>query len=125
MSDNLYLPWPYAAKAIVEYFYDGNEIFVWITFRLPMNINFMPDLLKWIFKRDGFLVNVTSSIWLDPWTLYLVTEESDSFSILTCEYLGPGPVTYNRNDPLRKTLETTWGKQWEPWGPIRCHNVNA
>lgn len=125
MSFWQYFLWPYAAKAFCEYRFDGNLYYFWITFPFKMNTSLKPDLSKWSFYLDTSHETPYVSTWLDNYTLYFEVDVQDSYWPIWCEYDGPGPVVYTRNDPNRKTLETVWRKQWEPWGKIPCHNVDT
>lgn len=117
-------PWPYAAKAIIQHEFSVDHLNIWITFRLPMRISsdpladpeiydLMPPLNKWKVELDAVEKTVTSSEWQDEFTLLLVVGSiSTNPTRATVEYEGPD---YG--------LLTTWGKQWEPWGPILSFDI--
>jgi hypothetical protein len=128
MYDSLYLPWPYAAKAIVEHLYNDSlqQLRVYITFRLPMNQTLKPANTKWLFLVDGYDATITSQNWLDAYTLLLIVNDiTDPPSLVSLRYFGPGPTVYLRNDPARLTLETIWQKQWEKWAYMISHSLTA
>lgn len=107
MSD-LYLPWPYAAKAIIQHEWDSPDINLWITFRLPMDQTVKPAHAKWKCQTDGGNRTVTTSYWVDAYTMKLIAGPV---------FANPGECTLEYDGP-DITLRTTWNKQWEPWGPI-------
>jgi len=110
---------PYAAKAIIEHGFDIDHLDIWITFRLPMKIcsdpldnptvfDIKPANENWLVKIDTVETPITSSAWLDEYTMHLtidevVTQPTD----LTVSYIAPSPL-----------LITIWSKQWEPWVDI-------
>lgn len=101
-------PWPYAAKANIQHEWDTDHLNIFVTFRHPMDIIFMPPLALWLCKVDAVLKAVTVSAWQDEWTLLLtVPNVIVQPERVTLEYDGP-----NEN------LRTTWDKTWEPWGAI-------
>lgn len=113
---------PYAAKAIIQHSYEGTTLSIWITFACPMNQTVMPALTKWICTVDDVVEDVTASVWQDEYTLLLTVPDIAALpDEVTLEYEGPGPITYLPDDPDRLTLETTWGKQWQPWGAIESY----
>jgi len=116
---------PYASKAIVQHEYEGTTLFVWLEFCLPMKLSsdplatppvfdVKPPDAKWLVELDEVLTPITSSEWLDLFTMLLTIEavasEPDK---VTVEYDGPHP-----------DLRTAWNKQWEPFGPIFSINFS-
>jgi len=103
-----YLPWPYAAKAIVQHSWLATVLKIYVTFRHPMNTDNKPADNLWTVEADGSDEPIDSSEWIDAWTMLLTIDplaaEPDE---VTLEYEGPD-----------ENLSTTWNKQWEPWGPI-------
>lgn len=99
---------PYAAKAIVEHEFDTDHLNIFVTFRFTMNQLIKPAHDLWIVEVEDVGKAVTASAWQDAWTILLTV---DNIVVLpdrvTLEYDGPD-----------ENLEITWGKQWEPWGPI-------
>jgi len=99
---------PYAYGAKINHEFDVDHLYVWLTFRHPMNQNLEPALVFWILEADEAAVDIVNSAWLDEHTLFLT---SDTVAIeptgVTLQYAGPSP-----------NLVTVWGKQWEPWGPL-------
>lgn len=101
-------PWPYAAKAIVEHNWTPNALTIFLTFRHPMDQTVKPDRSKWLLSVDGVPKTPTTTTWLDTFTLLLTKGATFALpTTVTVEYDGPSA-----------NLRTTWGKQWEPWGPI-------
>jgi len=113
---------PYAAKAIVQHEYEGTTLYIWLEFYLPMKLSsdplatppvfdVKPPDTKWLVELDDVLTAITSSEWLDLFTMLLTIEavasEPDK---VTVEYDGPDP-----------DLRTAWGKQWEPWAAIESY----
>ena len=110
---------PYAAKAIVQHEFDVDHLNIWLTFRHPMRrspipqasppvYDWMPSLGLWLLECDSVPLNIVASEWLDEFTLLLTSDViGASPNKVTLEYDGPD-----------EHLCTTWGKQWEPWGPI-------
>lgn len=101
-------PWPYAATAIVQWEWLGTYMFVWVTFKYPMDQTVKPAHALWKCEVNGVAKAISVSIWQDEFTIRLralpVVALPDR---VTLEYDGPDP-----------NLRTTWDKQWEPWGPI-------
>lgn len=99
---------PYAAKAVIEHTFDVNLLYIWITFRFPMDQTVKPAHILWIILVDGFPKAVTVSAWQDSFTIMLTVPGIASIpDVVTVEYDGPD-----------ENLRITWDKQWEPWGPI-------
>lgn len=112
----------YAANAIIQHEYEGTTLFVWISFHLPMKLSsdplatppvfdVKPPDAKWIVYLDEIETAITSSEWLDLYTMLLTIEavasEPDKVSV---KYDGPDP-----------NLRTSWDKQWEPWALITSY----
>lgn len=101
-------PWPYAATAIVQWEWLGTTMYVWVTFRHPMNISVKPATALFECKVNGVIKPFFGNQWEDEFTLrFLVVAVMALPDRVTLKYNGPDP-----------TLRTTWDKQWEPWGPI-------
>lgn len=99
---------PYAVNATILHEFDTDHLNIWITFRFPMTVLEKPPDAKWIVEVDDIVKAVTASAWQDMWTILLTVDAIASIpDRVTVEYDGPD---------IR--LTTTWGKQWEPWGPI-------
>jgi hypothetical protein len=116
---------PYAAKATIEHEFNIDHIDIWITFRLPMKIcsdplnhptvyDIKPPDSKWIVELDGIVTAISSSDWLDQFTMHLLIE---SVALPPAELT----VEYDSPDFL---LRTTWDKQWEPWGKITSTDID-
>jgi len=104
---------PYAAKAFIEYQWDADHLDLFITFRFDMDqANKPPDNL-WLCEVDDVEKAVGASVWQDAWTLVLTVP-----NIMT----RPDQVALEYNGP-NENLKITWGKQWEPWGPIVCVEI--
>jgi len=113
---------PYASKAIVQHEYEGTTLYVWLEFYLPMKLSsdplatppvfdVKPPDEKWIVELDDVETPITSSEWLDLFTMLLTIEAVTSGpDKVTVEYDGPDP-----------DLRTTWGKQWEAWAAIESY----
>ncbi len=102
------LPWPYAAKAIIQHTHQANVLQIWLTFRFSMNTVNKPADNKWLIECDGVPEAIDSSAWVDPWTMLLTIDPLvGAPEEVTVEYDGPSNL-----------LATVWDKQWEPWGPI-------
>lgn len=103
-----FMPWPYAARAIVQHEFDTDHLNVWIIFRFSMDVNVKPANNLWLCEVDDVPKPVTASAWQDPLTILLTVPDIASIpDRVTLEYDGPS-----------QNLRTTWFKQWEPWGPI-------
>ncbi len=99
---------PYAAKAIVEHEFDTDHLNIWVTFRFTMDQTVKPANDLWLVEVDAIEKAVTASAWQDEWTILLTIDDIASIpDRVTLEYNGPD-----------ENLRITWGKQWEPWGPI-------
>lgn len=125
MSDH-YLPWPYAAKAIIQHEFDVDHLNVWVTFRFAMETtsdplaepvvhDVMPPLELWLVELDDVPTPVSASAWQDAWTLLLTVPDvwANPDRVLL-EYAGPD-----------ENLRIVWKKQWEPWGPILSLDVSS
>ncbi|MBA7477996.1 hypothetical protein ES707_13411 [subsurface metagenome] len=123
---DLYLPWPYAAKAVIQHEFDTDHLNIWVTFRFAMDIETIPPgetepvPVKppnelWLVKADDALKPVSASAWQDAWTLLLtVPDIGANPDRVLVEYDGP-----NEN------LRISWHKQWEPWGPILSLDISS
>lgn len=104
---------PYAYGATITHEFNTDHLHIWLTFRHPMDINLKPPLAKWILEEDGNAVDIVDSDWSDEFTMLL---ESDTIAEaplrVTLEYDGPD-----------SNLQTTWEKDWEPWGPILSTDI--
>ena len=106
MTQNL--PWPYAAKAIVQHEWETDHLNIWLTFRFQMRQTVKPLETVWLLYVDTVPKTIVSSAWQDAYTL-----------LLTSETLGSSPTrVLLAFDGPTKNLRTTWDKEWEPWGPI-------
>lgn len=126
MTTRAYLPWPYAAKAIIEHEFDTNHLNIWVTFRFAMRIEtippgetdpvpVMPPLELWLCYVDDVEMPVTASAWQDAWTLLLTVPEVEGLpDRVLLAYDGPD-----------EDLRIRWTKQWEPWGPILSLDVTT
>jgi len=109
----IWRPWPYAATAIVQWEWIINPMFVWVTFKYPMDQTVMPDHGLWLCKVDGNARPTIDSAWQDEFTLLIKVGFVVALpNRVTLEYDGPDP-----------SLRTTWDKQWEPWGPILAYRA--
>lgn len=103
-----HLPWPYAAKAIIEHTYFAEVLEIFITFRFSMNTDNKPADNLWLIKCNDVPEAIDSSAWLDPWTMLLTIDPLvGAPAEVTVEYDGPDEL-----------LATRWNKQWEPWAAI-------
>lgn len=100
--------YPYAAKAVVEHVFDVDHLDVYMTFRFSMDESVKPPNALWLCEVNDVLKPVTVSAWQDAWTMLLTVP---NIPVL------PGQVTLQYDGP-HEDLRITWGKQWEPWGPI-------
>jgi hypothetical protein len=114
---------PYAAKGKIQHKYESGTLLIWITFHLPMRTysgKYMsggpydekPPDSKWIVKLDDVETPITSSEWLDLFTMLLT---------ITTIGVGPNKVTVQYDGPDEKLC---WiiGKQWEPWAAIESYS---
>lgn len=121
-----YLPWPYAAKPVIQHEFDIDHLNLWLTFQLPMNQNVMPDLSKWTAYLDTVAKTISASAWQDAYTLLLTVSDIGSLpDRVLLKYDGPGPDVWLPNDPTRKTLEISYHKQNEPFGPILSLDITT
>lgn len=98
---------PYAYGATIEHEFDTDHLNLWLTFRHPMDQDLKPPLALWLLEEDDNAVDIIDSNWQDEFTLLLTSDTvADAPERVLLEYNGP-----NSN------LQTTWGKDWEPWGP--------
>jgi len=99
---------PYAAKAIVEHEFDVDHLNLYVTFRFAMDVTYKPPHNLWLCEVDDVLKAITVSAWQDSWTILLTVPDIAVYpNRVTLEYDGPD-----------NGLIITWGKMWEPWGPI-------
>jgi hypothetical protein len=110
---------PYAAKAVIQHEYEDTSLYIWITFCLPMKLSsnplaepvifdVKPPNSKWLIKLDAVETAITSSEWLDLYTMLLTITTID---------VSPDKVTVAYDGP-DIGLRTAWNKQWEPWAAI-------
>lgn len=103
---------PYAAKAIIQHEFDTDHLNIWIEFRHPMDITVKPADTVWIVELDDVPTAITSSTWLDQFTMLLLINSVGALpDRVTVQYDGPDPL-----------LITTWDKQWEPWAAISSYS---
>ena len=121
-----YPGWPDAAKAVIEHDFTNGLLSIWLTFPRAMNQTVKPDNSKWHMHIVDVLFDIESSSWVDAFTLLLTAagQEMPPANVLI-SYDGPGPETWLPTDPARQTLETTTGKQWEPFGPILSIDITT
>lgn len=124
--NDLWLPWPYAAKAIIQHEFDIDHLNVWVTFRFamcrssdplaePPVYDIKPPNELWLCEVDDVIMPVTDSEWQDEWTLLLtVPDIAAQPDRVLLEYDGP-----------HADLCITWKKQWEPWGAILSLDVTS
>ena len=109
------LPWPYAAKAIIQHEWQTDHLNLWLTFRFSMRQSRKPPLTTWLLYVDTIAKTITSSAWEDGFTLLLTSETlASSPARVLLAFAGPS-----------QNLRTTWDKQWEPWGPILSFDLLA
>ena len=124
MPNPLYL-WPYAAKAVIQHELEVSVLKIWITFKLPMKIctnplnnpavfDVKPPDEKWLVKLDDVETAITSSDWLDMYTLQLT---------INSIFVTPAEVLVSYLGPDSKLI-TVWGKQWEAWSEIESTDIN-
>lgn len=106
---------PYAAKAIVEYEFDTDHLNIWLTFRFPMNQLVDPATTSFIASVDAVEKTIASIAWQDAYTLLLVVNSIAS---------APARVLVKFDGP-DSNLETTWHKNWEPFGYILGTDLTA
>lgn len=110
---NTWRPWPYAAKAIVQHEWTGELLYLWVTFKYPMDQTITPHHSLWVCRVNEVAKSVSASVWQDEFTIRLVIPFIFALpDRLTLEYKGPS-----------WRLKTTWDKQWEPWGPILSYRA--
>lgn len=101
-------PWPYAATAIVQWEWTGAIVYLWVTFKYPMDQTVKPPHPLWKPTVDDIAKAIAVSDWQDEFTIRLTVGLIFALpNRVTLEYDGPHGY-----------LRTTWDKQWEPWGPI-------
>lgn len=99
---------PYAAKAIIQHEFNTNHLNVFVTFRFQMDQTVKPANNLWLCKVEDIEKVITASTWVDAYTMLLTVPNVATLpDRVTLEYTGPD-----------KNLQISWGKQWEPWGPI-------
>jgi len=114
MTD-LYLPWPYAAKAIIQHEFDTDHLNVWVTFRFAMDQTVKPADDVWICRVDAVVKDITVSAWQDAWTLLLTVPDVAGL---------PDRVLLSYDGP-DENLRIRWQKRWEPWGPILSLDITT
>ncbi|GAI70484.1 unnamed protein product [marine sediment metagenome] len=109
----LWRPWPYAATAVVQWEWLVDRLFVWVTFKYPMDQDVTPSTTLFECKVNDVVKPTGAATWQDEFTIRLTIGFVNALpDRVTLEYEGP-----NSN------LRTTWGKQWEPWGPILAYRA--
>ncbi len=110
---NIWRPWPYAAKAIVQHEWLETYLYLWVTFKYPMDQTVKPAHPLWKPEVNGVAKFVSASAWQDEFTIRLTIGLIPALpDRVTLEFDGPNYA-----------LRTTWGKQWEPWGPILSYRA--
>jgi len=106
---------PYAYGAKIEHEFDTDHLNIWLTFRHPMDQTVKPPLALWLLEEDGNTVDIIASDWQDEFTILLTSDTIvDAPQRVTIEYDGPD-----------SGLQTTWGKDWEPWGAKLSADLTA
>lgn len=104
---------PYAYGAKIEHEFDTDHLNVWLTFRHPMDQVIKPAHDLWALTADDVPVDITASAWQDQFTILLTSDTIVSYpERVLLAYDGPSG-----------NLQTTWGKDWEPWGPILSTDI--
>ncbi len=104
---------PYAYGAKVEHEFETDHLNVWLTFRHPMDQDLTPPLALWLLEADVVPINISTSVWQDDFTLLLTSATITTYpERVLLAYDGPDG-----------NLQTTWGKDWEPWGPILSTDI--
>jgi hypothetical protein len=107
--------YPYAAKAFIQHEFADDHLNIWLTFALPMNQLVKPDESVWFVEVDDVLYTPASSAWQDAYTLLLVVSDIiESPLRVLVKFDGPDDA-----------LETTYKKNWEPWGYILSSIIHA
>lgn len=102
---------PYATKAIIQHDYVGTTLSLYLEFRHPMDITVKPANTVWIVELDTVETAITSSSWLDQFTMLLTIDDVMAEpDLVQVKYDGPSPL-----------LITSWDKQWEPWALITSY----
>ncbi|MBA7616333.1 hypothetical protein ES703_23629 [subsurface metagenome] len=110
---SVWRPWPYAATAIVQHEWLGTFLYVWVTFKYPMDQTVSPPDSLWICEVNGIRKTIPTSYWQDEFTRRLIVDGVNALpDRVTLQYDGPNP-----------NLRTTWDKQWEPWGRILSYRA--
>jgi len=118
--------WPYAAKPTLQHEFDTDHINIWLTFPRAMNQTVKPANSKWTAFLDNVEKNISSSEWLDAYTLLIVIAAVVSLpDRVLLSYTGPGPTVWDPTDPLRETLEISYKKQYEPFEKILSLNITT
>jgi hypothetical protein len=106
---------PYAAKATIEHTWNSGTLNIWMTFRFPMNQLVQPAEAVWVVDVDGTDYTPDTSAWQDAFTMLLTLSGISTFpAIVRVKFDGPDAA-----------LETTWHKNWEPWGYIPSVDLSA
>lgn len=101
-------PWPYAAKAVIQWEYSNTTLRIWIIFRHPMDQTVKPPIALWVTTAAGVGNPPDGSNWQDEHTFVIWH---------TGIAVNPGRVLLAYDGP-HEDLRTTWGKQWEDWFKI-------
>lgn len=103
-------PWPYAARAAIQYIYLDPGLELFVIFPFPMDQTVKPAHGLWICRVGILFKDITASTWMDAYTLRLTVPDV---------FAAPTRVRLKYDGP-DSNLQTTWGKDWEPWGLIDC-----
>lgn len=106
---------PYAYGATIKHEFETDHLNIWLTFRHPMDQDLKPPLALWLLEADDVSVDIIDSAWQDEFTFLLT---SDTIIVY------PDRVLLEYNGP-NSNLQTTWGKDWEPWGPSLSADIKA
>jgi hypothetical protein len=103
----------YAYGQKCSFIFDVDHLHIWIEFKAPMNEKNLPDLSKFLLSIDGFEANPSEIIWRDMFSLRLTVTDIASVPLL---------VLVKYDDPT-DDLETSWHKNWEPFGLTYAKNL--
>jgi hypothetical protein len=104
----------YAYGQKLSFIHDVDHLHIWIEFKAPMNEEVVPDLASFLISSDSVELEPSEILWRDMFSLRLTVSGVETVpSRVLVKFLGPD-----------SKLETTWDKNWEPFGWTYAKNLS-
>jgi hypothetical protein len=103
----------YAYGQKLSFIHDVDHLHIWIEFKAPMHQDIVPDLSSFLISSDGVELEPNEILWRDAFSLRLTVTDVEAVPLLVLvKFDGPDSA-----------LETSWKKNWEPFGWTYAKNL--